>query len=144
MNFTKMLQRIYRGTLTVIVAVLLFAAHGHADAPAGRYTVSAGSVTDNLTGLVWQQVVASSSYNYADAKQYCAGLTGGTWRLPSPKELQTLVDESRKNPAIDTTAFPNTPSTNVRTSVSNWVVSFGDGIAGTADATTPYSVRCVR
>ena len=29
------------------------------------------------------------------------------WRLPSVKELETLIDGSRTSPAIDLTAFPN-------------------------------------
>lgn len=39
------------------------------------------------------------------------GLCGATgWRLPTRKELCSIVDSSRYNPAIDTTYFPNTPS----------------------------------
>src|SRR5215471_12244255 len=51
------------------------------------YTVSDGGnqVNDDVTGLVWQRVVESSTYTWEDAKRYCACLTldgVAGWRLP--------------------------------------------------------------
>ena len=69
---------------------------------------------DNKTKLTWQQQAPTATYNWADAKTYCAGL-GGTlggsgWRLPTIKELTTLIDYSQGTPpVIDTTVFPGTP-----------------------------------
>ena len=74
-----------------------------ADAPDGRYRIASGEVFDTQTGLVWQQVSSSSTMSWADARLYCAG----TWRVPSMKELQTLVDEAETDPALDTAAFPD-------------------------------------
>jgi len=87
--------------------------------PDRRYVVTnggtaSGTVYDTKTELTWQQAIPSTTYTWADAKTYCAGVgasLGGTgWRLPTCKELQTIVDDSRTNPAIDPNAFPSTPS----------------------------------
>jgi Protein of unknown function (DUF1566) len=67
-------------------------------------------VTDRLT---WQRAVDPQSYDWSDAQAYCAGLTlaGGGWRVPSVKELMTLLDFGvLQSPYVDTTAFPSTPS----------------------------------
>ncbi|MEI7894230.1 MAG: DUF1566 domain-containing protein [Myxococcales bacterium] len=100
--------------LALPAVFLLLVARAPADAPAGQYTIdaAAGTVTDTKTGIVWQRDVPSGTYTWGAAKTYCSslGLAGGGWRLPSIKVLQTLVDDSRVSPAIDLTAFPNTPS----------------------------------
>jgi len=126
----------------------------HAAAPAGRYTVGTGTVQDNKTKLTWQQVVPSGTYTWAAAKSYCVGLgatLGGTWRLPTVRELVSIVDHSRSQPAIEQTAFPNTPNEGFWSStpyigISNYAfnVSFYTGDSLAADATTPLRVRCVR
>ncbi len=66
-------------------------------------TDSGATVTDDATGLVWQQADASST-SWQDAVDYCENLSlaGETdWRLPNVKELQSIVDYSR---SPDTTA----------------------------------------
>jgi hypothetical protein len=124
-----------------------------ADAPAGRYTIANGTVYDTKTKLTWQQAVPPTTYVWADAKTYCAGLSlaGTGWRLPTAKELQTIVDESRTNPSIDPTAFPATPSNGFWSSspLANssgfaWDVGFSNGAAGTPEVFYVYNVRCVR
>ena len=72
-----------------------------------------GRVFDARTGLTWQRNVPSSPYKWLDALSYCVllsidGVTG--WRLPSMKELHTLVDVMRSAPAIDQAAFGGTIS----------------------------------
>ena len=72
-----------------------------------------GTVTDHLTGLIWLKNAncAGSMMNWNDALTYCntlasgsCGLTDGSvvgdWRLPNRKELLSLVDYSRCNPAL--------------------------------------------
>ena len=81
-----------------------------ADAPAGRYTASGGTVLDSKTHLTWQQAASSSLVSWANAKTYCAGLgstLGGTgWRLPTEKELLSLVDYSQStSTASDQSVF---------------------------------------
>ena len=130
-----------------------------------RYQVQAGGlVLDDATGLTWQQTVSAGSYTWRAATTYCAGLGTG-WRLPSLTELQTIVDDTTFNPAIDGTAFPNTPSTYFWTSSAfgasdggasdggasdggasggAWFVFFNSGFTGVNDAALTFSVRCVR
>ena len=105
--------------LFCVATVLVLRAGVRAAAPAGHYTVNGATVTDNKTKLVWQQTPAPTVMTWADAKSYCAGAAvsaalGGTgWRLPTVKELQSLVDYSVASggPTIDSTYFPNTPAT---------------------------------
>jgi hypothetical protein len=69
------------------------------------YTKSGGIVTDKLTSLKWQDNSSSRSSNYNDAISYCQNLTidgESNWRLPTIKELQTLVDYG-SSPRIDST-----------------------------------------
>lgn len=125
-----------------------------ADAPAGRYTIANGTVYDTKTKLTWQQAVPSGTYILADAKAYCSGLSlaGTGWRVPTVRELQTIVDESRRDPAIDPTAFPSTPSAWFLTRTYSGVaslpecISFGSGLSTDGDklCTSGGYVRCVR
>ena len=139
----------------VIVLAGSWAQHGRADAPAGRYTYGNDTVYDTKTLLTWQQVIAPNPVNWNDAKAYCDALTldgNSNWRLPTVKELQTLVDERRTNPpAIDPTAFMNTPSEGFWTSSPwagsgsyAWIVYFSNGYASNDYVTDTYLVRCVR
>jgi len=128
-----------------------------ADAPAGRYTITGGTVFDTKTKLTWQQTVSSGQVTWANAKTFCptlgASLGGGTWRVPTLKELLTIVDRSRASgPFIDQTAFPSAPgglswTLTTVAGISNgaWVVNFDTGVATTTASTTNQNpVRCVR
>jgi hypothetical protein len=140
-------------SLTAVGVVAALALFAHANAPAGRYTTANGTVYDTKTKLTWQQAVSSAAYTWADAKTYCSGLSleGTGWRLPTAKELQTIVDESRSNPAIDPNAFPSTPSVwfwsstpSAGSSSGAWLVYFLDGNTDYYGVSGPSSVRCVR
>ena len=85
--------------------------------------------------------------------QYCGklNLAGKTeWRLPTPKELQSIVKNQKKQPAIDVTIFPDTYSANYWASLtyakdSNraWGVDFGLGFLDIFSKNTPAYTRCV-
>jgi hypothetical protein len=88
-----------------------------------------GTVTDNLTGLIWHGLM-SGQCGLAD------GSVGGEWRLPNVKELLTLVDYSEWNPTLPSGhPFDNVQSASYWSSTSGpdltrneaWVVfmSFG-------------------
>jgi len=137
----------------VALATVAFTRSADANAPAGRYTTTGGTVYDTKTKLTWQQAVAPGTYTWAGAKTYCSGLNLGDtgWRLPTVKELQTIVDDSQKNPSIDTTAFPSTPadafwsSSPFAGSSSVWQVKFDIGDTyGTQYIDDLDHVRCVR
>lgn len=67
-----------------------------------------GTVTDMFTQLVWQQVAYPDSITWESALMYADTLVLGgrsDWRLPNIKELQSINDETRLNPSINTTYF---------------------------------------
>ncbi|HOJ04597.1 MAG TPA: DUF1566 domain-containing protein [Bacteroidota bacterium] len=77
-----------------------------------------GSITDNATGLMWQQSDDGVARDWEHALEYAeqATLAGYTdWRLPDIKELQSIVDYSRCPQATGSAALDpifNTTSIN--------------------------------
>ncbi|WP_231864953.1 DUF1566 domain-containing protein [Sorangium cellulosum] len=70
-------------------------------------------VLDRSTGLVWQRHASQTRFIWSDALAHCEDLdlaAKSDWRLPSAKELLSIVDDRRSGPAIDLEAFPGTPS----------------------------------
>jgi hypothetical protein len=139
--------------LAAVATVVALTTPAHANAPAGQYTTANGTVYDNRTKLTWQQTVPSTTYTWAGAKTCCAGLNlGGTgWRLPTVKELQTIVDDSQSSPSIDTTAFLSTSaswfwssSPMAGSSTNAWGVNFNYGDTGDFAVSNMFNVRCVR
>lgn len=67
-----------------------------------------GTVTDNRTGLIWVKAPHSLTGNsevqtWDNAIDFCNSLTFAEqtdWRLPNVRELQSLVDFGRANPAL--------------------------------------------
>ena len=114
-----------------------------------------GTVTDNVTGLVWQQDGAYKATSWQDAIDYCANnvasLPGSGWRLPNYKELVSILDLGRVSPAIDP-VFTDTQSNDFWSSTTHhditgsaWVVAFGDGHVYSGGKTGGWSyARCVR
>ena len=80
---------------------------GAAAGSGSRYALSADGfvVLDRMTGLHWQTTLYDTYLKTADQKVYCAankaGLPGTAWRLPSIRELRSLVDYRRSQPALD-------------------------------------------
>ena len=113
-----------------------------------------GTVTDNVTGLMWQQEDDDVERDWEDALAYCESLdlAGHTdWRLPDEYELQGIVDYGRYYPSIDTTYFPDTNSSYYWSSSTYayltgyaWGVYFYDGYVYCDDKTRTKYVRCVR
>ena len=68
-----------------------------------------GTVTDNATNLMWSQSDAGYGMDWNQALKYAENSTlagYSDWRLPTPKELQSLVEYEKKTiPAIDETYF---------------------------------------
>ena len=111
-----------------------------------------GTVRDNVTGLLWQKTISSATYLWAAASTYCSALNlGGElgWRVPSTVELLSIVDWGKKNPTINSTAFPGTPpnefwASRPTPSGRPWKVWFENGTSFPADSTTyPAHIRCV-
>lgn len=122
---------------------------------------AAGSLTDNVNGtvtdsgtlLIWQQG-ESSAMTWEAALVYCEGLIVAAqtdWRLPNIKELSSLVDNTRINPAINTAMFPNANSWSYWSSTTYandaskaWQIEFYSGSSYAQVKTNLYHVRCVR
>ena len=146
----------FLGTVAVVAVVLTTSAD--ASAPAGRYQTTSATVYDTKTRLTWQRPAAlSPTATWADAKTFCSlvvgTLVGGTgWRLPTLKELLTIVDYSQATaPIIDQSAFPGTPSERfwsssplAGSSSSAWSVYFYSGCPYQSAVSNLNYVRCVR
>jgi hypothetical protein len=69
-----------------------------------------GTITDNLTNLVWQKVPNTNAINWENALLYAESLVLGNdtnWRMPNIKELQSLNDEGFVNPSVNSSIFNN-------------------------------------
>jgi len=101
-----------------------------------------GTVTDNLTGLIWLKnagcfaptVWASA---LADVNQLASGACGltdgstaGQWRLPNLVELESMVDVSASNPAVTA----GSPFTNVSNGIYWSSTAYYGGQEGTTEA----------
>jgi len=91
--------------------------------PSPRFTDNGNeTVTDNQTGLVWGKD-ASLRVGYIggwnEAIDYCNGLSLGghdDWRLPTVKELQSLIDSGHCDPALSS----GHPFTGVQSDAGYW------------------------
>jgi hypothetical protein len=93
---------------------------------------------------VWQQGYSEATLSFDDTAAYCDAfdLGGETWRLPSIRELATLVDEAQVAPSINREAFPNTQygsrsdhwywasHASVNDPSAAWALNFDDGFTG--------------
>ncbi len=130
-----------------------------------------GTITDQTTNLIWQQcskgytttatkcdtlsggLASAATATWGDALSYCEGLSLGgftDWRLPTVKELQSILDLTKASgPTIDAT-FPNTQTTGYWSSISYvgalsaWYVNFSSGTTNFYIKSNAYPVRCVR
>ncbi|MGQ1890239.1 Lcl C-terminal domain-containing protein [Thermophagus sp. OGC60D27] len=67
-----------------------------------------GTVTDNVTGLMWQQTPSSENFTWDEAVEYCENLELGgydDWRMPTVKELFSISDFESGWPYINMDYF---------------------------------------
>jgi hypothetical protein len=98
-----------------------------------------GTVTDLFTGLMWEKNISeyTSFMSWENALAYCEGLNlvgYSDWRMPTIKELRSLIDYSLFYPAVDTTFFPEkssrywsshwTSTTMANNTGSAWIIGF--------------------
>jgi hypothetical protein len=113
---------------------------------------STSIVTDNSTGLQWQDDV-NITKTWTEAIDYCEALTLGTysdWRLPNQNELRSIADRTKINPAMDST-FQNVVSyyywssnTVVGDEGNAWLVGFSNGDGSWYFKSYSGYGRCVR
>ena len=129
-------------------------------------------VRDNVTGLIWENKTddgsihdKSNRYDWSGARSdFIASLNtanfGGysDWRLPTIKELMSIVDNDRHSPSVNITYFPNTmfshsyPYTTYWSYTSDrgspgwgaWSVNFSFGYTTVDDKSDEEYVRAVR
>lgn len=149
-----------------------------ATSPDSRLNNSAkdGTVSDTATGLMWKKCSegqtynsdtgtcshAAATYTWQQALQRAQAVNQGTageslghtdWRVPNIKELRSLVEQACEDPAINTNAFPLTPSSpglywssspSRKTIGKAWGVDFSLGSASPAPMASPAYLRLVR
>ena len=112
-------------------------------------------VTDKINAIYWQDNSSSqkSSKDWGDAVLYCDELIlngVGHWRLPTFKELFSIVDYTRVHPAINPVfSFVGEgtywTSTGFAPSRSRaWTIDFRTGKTYYNYTTTNHAVRCVK
>lgn len=129
------------------------------------YDLTADTVTDTVTGLMWQRLVSMSPKTTDEAREFCAEsrLAGfSDWRVPTLVELESIVDygsssagglPSRTTPTINTLAFPSTPTELFWSSTPklasevethSWAVTFDTAFTIGMGNTEGLRVRCAR
>jgi hypothetical protein len=132
--------------------------------PATPFELAGGVVRDLRTGLEWERNPSTANMLDWGAEpvvargiEHCANLNlaGRGWRLPTVKELNTIVAEGVVQPVIDEAIFPDTQRDWYMTGTPlgcsqhlgwYWAVSFGDGASYPMDGdyTSTAYARCVR
>jgi hypothetical protein len=111
-----------------------------------RYTVKTGGfVTDNATGLTWQQTAMTGISTYANASAYCSGLADGGFRVPTVNEGQTIFADDG---TADATAFPGLSggalwTSSILSGSNQYLVVFSNR-ADQSGNIEPHAVLCVR
>jgi hypothetical protein len=130
----------------------------------------AGTVTDQVTQLVWQldvpangcasipadagpDAAAPDECTFSEATAYCSSLNLGgftDWRVPTKIELESILDCSHAQPPSIANAFLPAPDTEFWTSSSyeedpyyNWTLEFSDCRDSWEGLTGTYGIRCV-
>jgi hypothetical protein len=112
-------------------------------------------VLDKRNAIYWQDDLFSqkSSEDWDDAVEYCDKLILNSmdkWRLPTFRELLSIVDYGRVDPAIDPVfEYLNEgtywTSNNFSATLSRaWTIDFRTGKTYYSYKTTNHSVRCVQ
>jgi hypothetical protein len=99
-------------------------------------TLADAEIASAATELEWSNTLCDGErVTHAKAEKACAALGEG-WRLPTRMELESILDLTRHEPAIDTDRFPDTQSGAYWTSTPcawssdyAWFVNFADGNA---------------
>ncbi|CAK9254274.1 unnamed protein product [Sphagnum jensenii] len=118
-----------------------------------------GTVTDTVTGLMWQQT-DGGEMTVQNAEQYPGTLTLGghtDWRLPNAHELFSIQNLQHVNPSLDSVFFTTnaqywwSSEKQINDTINTWCTNAGGGIGNKPDTETVsaggtknYHVRAVR
>ena len=157
----------------LVLGAILLALPAAADAPRNppqyaQFLADTSTITDNFTKLQWERrpMVSDPAPTWLQGKARCPTLnalfpiaSGGPGRLPTLKELLTLLDEEPHNEyelnavvpkMIDQLAFADTPvglpywSSTPAGSGMYWALSFKTGLMQALPEAANANVRCVR
>ena len=156
----------------LVLGAILLALPAAADAPRNppqyaQFLADTSTITDNFTKLQWERrpMVSDPAAIWSQGNLRCPSLTalfkapGGLGRLPTLKELLTLLDEEPHNEyefgavvpkMIDQLAFAGTPvdlpywSSTPAGSGMYWALSFKTGLMMALPEASGANVRCVR
>jgi len=123
-----------------------------------------GTITDNLTGLIWlKNANCFGQRNWDQALSDCNGLSGGycgltdgsnagDWRLPNYRELFSLIDAENYNPALPNghpftyvqSSYYWSATTDASSTGGAWSVHFGCGYLYGGGKLSNLYVWCVR
>ncbi|MFH0729814.1 MAG: DUF1566 domain-containing protein [Pseudomonadota bacterium] len=113
-----------------------------------------GTITDKVTGLMWQKQDDGIIRSWESALTHCETLSIADyddWRMPNIKELTSIVDFCERYPSVDTTFFPNTAASPYWSASSRagspegaWIIDFSDGDGDADSKSSMYNVRGVR
>ena len=141
-----------------------------ATTPTSRFMVNNnGTVIDTQTNLMWKRCREglsgtnctsgnATTYTWKQALKQAKAVndSGGfagyiDWRVPSVKELLSIIEKQCVEPSINLTVFPNTPSNWFWSSAlsSNyhhyaWYVGFGNGSSSYSGRFFLHDIRLVR
>lgn len=106
-----------------------------------------GTITDEVTGLIWMAQPTSDSITWENALNYADTLNFAgynDWRVPNIKEIQSIQDVKRIKPALNTSFFKGISTYKYWTSTSiinqatkAWYIDFQYGI-------TTYALKTAR
>ncbi|MEY4185605.1 MAG: hypothetical protein RIT02_639 [Planctomycetota bacterium] len=112
------------------------------------------TVTDQITGLVWQQQLNSQAMTWEQAQQYCSELVLGghsDWRLPTIRELRSISDDRLAQPSLNPDIFSGADSipcwsatTQMNRPERAWYTDFTSGLVTYRDKTEHMRVLAVR
>ena len=134
-------------------------------APTERYKVNTdGTVKDNATGLLWKRCSegqsgascengSASTFSWREAVALAAvsdHAGSKRWRLPTIRELATLLEYQCTMPAINMSVFPATPAVNFWSATpyagylnGAWNINFNDGVHDNSSKNYRLYVRLV-
>jgi len=107
--------------------------------------------TDSCNGTLSAYANQCNTTNYISAVNAAGLCSHSDWRLPTLKELQSLVNAGNGNPSIDATYLPSTQASAYWTSTifapvlaAAWSVDFGIGSANGSSKVGGNYIRLVR
>jgi hypothetical protein len=116
--------------------------------PGTRFVDNAdGTITDNLTGLMWEESPSTGTYTWAQASALPSGCTTGghaDWRLPNVNELESLLNAEQSDSVgylnglgfvglANSTYWAST--THAGATAEAWVIQLAQGMASTGNKT---------